>query len=212
MSADWGQIWSTTPVTMSWVEGKKWSASIKIMCKVHFYSFYFYQVYSSINMRFLGKPNEVALLILRDILHVLIDMWRDSVCFWFQTGQEYEWELILSASHIFPHPPDSAMLCKYQQWASCLLCFSKASATLLTFIYISCQRITFLSYERLSRPACLNVVTHKFIIRTLGARLKGQICDPTAYKRVAPHHQHSKHRIGISCHYQIGSQQQYLCC
>lgn len=86
-----------------------------------------------------------------------------------------------------PHPSDLAELCKYQQRASCLLCFSKASATSLTFIYICCQRITFLSYERLSRPACLNVVTHKFITRPLGTRLKGPICDPNVNKRVTPH-------------------------
>lgn len=100
-------------------------------------------------------------------------------------GQELQWGLILSAGHVFSRPSDLALLCKYQLWASCLLYFSKASATLLTFIYICCQRITFLSYERLSRPACLNVVTHKFIIRTLGMRLKGPICDPHVNKRVA---------------------------
>jgi len=76
-------------------------------------------------------------------------------------------------------------LCKYQLAASYLLYFSKASPALLTFIYICCQRITFESYEKLSGPACLNVVTHKFIIRALGTRLKGLICDPNANKRWA---------------------------
>lgn len=85
-----------------------------------------------------------------------------------------------------PPSSDLALLCKYQQRASCLLCFSKARATLLTFIYICCQTITFLSYERLSRPACLNVVTHRFIIRPLRTELKGPICDPNVNKRVNP--------------------------
>lgn len=82
--------------------------------------------------------------------------------------------------------PILAVLCKYQQRASCLLCCSKASATSLTFIYICCQRITFLSYERLSRPACLNVVTHRFIIRSLGTKLKGPICDSNINNGAAP--------------------------
>lgn len=97
-------------------------------------------------------------------------------------GQESLWDCSL------PPPPSSdlALLCKYQQRASCLLCFSKARATLLTFIFICCQTITFLSYERLSRPACLNVVTHRFIIRPLRTELKGPICDPNVNKRVNP--------------------------
>lgn len=118
-------------------------------------------------------------------------------------GQELQWELILSAVHVFPRPSDLALLCKYQLWASCLLYFSKASATLLTFIYICCQRITFLSYERLSRPACLNVVTHKFIIRTPGTRLKGPICDLNVNKRVAPQPSTFKEEIGIYFHPKI---------
>lgn len=130
-------------------------------------------------------------------------------------GQELLWEPILSAVHVFTHPSDLAPLCKYQRRASCLLCFSKASATSLTFIYIRCQRITFLSYERLSRPACLNVVTHKFIIRAQGTRLKGQICDSNVNKRVVPPSSPAtgikKHRIGILHRCQIG-QEQYLCC
>lgn len=98
--------------------------------------------------------------------------------------------------------PILPLLCKYQQRASCLLCCSKASATLLTFIYICCQGITFLSYERRSRPACLNVLTHKFIIRTLGTRLRGPTCDSNGDKGVAPRHQLSKRRSRIYSHYQ----------
>lgn len=87
--------------------------------------------------------------------------------------------------HPLPHLSNMALLCKYQQWALCMLYFSKASATLLTFIYICFQRITFLSYEWLYRPACLNVVTCKFITGTRGTGLKGPICDPDVNKRVA---------------------------
>lgn len=85
------------------------------------------------------------------------------------------------------HPPILPLLCKYQQLASSLLCCSKASAALLTFIYICCQRITFLSYERLPRPACLNVAALKFIIRSPGIRLKGPTCDSNVNKKGKPH-------------------------
>lgn len=78
------------------------------------------------------------------------------------------------------------LLSKYQQLASCLLCCSKASAALLTFIYICCLRITFLSYERLPRPACLNVGALKFIIRSPGGRLKGPTCDSNVNKKGKP--------------------------
>lgn len=107
----------------------------------------------------------------------------------------------------FPHPSDLALLCKYQGRASRLLCFCKASSTLLTFIYICCQRITFLSYERLSRPACLNVVTHKFIIRPPRTKLKGPICDPSVNKRVAP----PPPTFEIQDWNKIDWQQAYLC-
>lgn len=56
----------------------------------------------------------------------------------------------------------------------------------MTFIYICCQRITFLSYERLPGTACSNVSTHWIIIRTLGRSLKGTVCDLSINKEVAP--------------------------
>lgn len=124
-------------------------------------------------IRLLCKPYEAALL----ILHV------SGIKRHLRTRITVRTDFV--SRPCLSHPLDLALLCKYQHQASCLLCFCKASATLLTFIYICCQRITFLSYERLSRPACLNVVTHKFIIRTLGTRLKGPICDPNVNKRAA---------------------------
>lgn len=145
-------------------------------------------------MRLLKMPHEKPQLILHDMLDKTLD-WhlRRSFCLFLASnsiaGQEFLWEAILSAGHAprhpLPHLSNAALLCKYQQWALCMLYFSKASATLLTFIYICFQRITFLSYERLYRPACLNVVTRKFITRTRGMRFKGPICDPNVNKRVA---------------------------
>lgn len=106
---------------------------------------------------------------------LLIDIW--SVCAWNQL--DCRTRITVRTSRLI----FQTGLCKYQQAASYPLDFSKPSLALLTFIWICCQRITFVSYEKLSRPACSNVVTHGFIIRAPGMRIKGPICDPNVNKR-----------------------------